>query len=353
MAGRFSILVLFLTLPLTLFPAPSQAAVGRESVVPCPESRQPCWPAAFAISPDGTTIFYGERFTGRIVRVDVATGEERLWGRIRGLATDGEQGLLGLAVDPDWPSARWVYAYYTKASPLSNRVIRARRVDGSLRKQHLATIPAASYHNGGAIHFGADRRLYVVTGDTGRPGRAQRIGNRAGKVLRMNRDGSAPRTNPYEGKLTFSFGHRNSFGITHDPQTGRLWQTENGPECNDEVNRIIGGRNFGWGGSSRCPNTNASGPRPVPPRSLFASVVAPTGAAFCEGCGLGSANEGTLLMASWNDRAIRRLELTSDRKNVVDRQTIYTNPRGILGMARGPDGRVYFSDERGIYRLVP
>ena len=160
-----------------------------------------------------------------------------------------------------------------------------------------------------------------------------------------------PSTNPFDGKHTYSFGHRNSFGITHDPQTGRVWQTENGPQCNDEVNRIIRGRNFGWGPSSACPNTNLSGPRPAKPRTLFRRVVAPTGLAFCESCGLGPDNEGNLLMGSWNDGKIRRLVISSTRKGITERRRIYRHPRGILAMEAAPDGTVYYSDMRGIYRL--
>src|SRR5207253_952063 len=85
--------------------------------------------------------------------------------------------------------------------------------------------------------------------------------------LAMTPIGGVPKDNPFKGSLVYSYGHRNSFGLAFDPKTHDLWETENGPECNDEINRIIPGRNYGWGPSENCTgtapqDTNNSGPRP-------------------------------------------------------------------------------------------
>src|SRR5437868_14595228 len=115
--------------------------------------------------------------------------------------------------------------------------------------------------------------------------------NLRGKILRLDRDGTAAAGNPH-GRI-WSFGHRNSFGFDFDPATGRLWETENGPACNDELNLIRPGKNYGWGASETCAtppapprNTNQDGPSPVLPKRLYGKVIAPTGAAFCSSCGL-------------------------------------------------------------------
>jgi glucose/arabinose dehydrogenase len=112
--------------------------------------------------------------------------------------------------------------------------------------------------------------LYSVTGDAGDPALAQQVESPGGKILRLTESGSRPADNPIPGSTAFSFGHRNSFGFTWDPQTGRLWQTENGPECDDEINLIRPGRNYGWGSASASEHlgerARPGGPgRPVQP----------------------------------------------------------------------------------------
>lgn len=352
---RRAILAIIASLALVVPPLgqrPAVAAIERRTAVPCRADNAECWPTTFAFTPDGK-IFYVERFTGQIRIHSPATGSDRAWRTVGGIATSGEQGLLGIALDPRWPRYRWVYVYYTKADPLQNRIVRFRRSrDGSFDAERLTSIPAAGNHNGGVIGFGPDGMLYAVTGDAGDPARAQDTGGKAGKVLRMTKRGRVPSDNPFSGSLAFSYGHRNSFGFAFDPRTGRLWQTENGPECDDEVNLARSGRNYGWGPASDCPGTTESGPDPVPPRVSYTPVIVPTGAAFCQGCRLGSGTGGSLLMGDFRAGAIRRLTLTSDRNDVASQDVIFDNPGGVLGMAADPDGRVYFSDQNGIYRLV-
>src|SRR5215210_7367825 len=121
-----------------------------------------------------------------------------------------------------------------------------------------------------------------------------RSNNLRGKILRLDLDGTAARGNPY-GRI-WSYGHRNSFGFTFDPETNRLWETENGPGCTDEINLIVKGANFGWGPKESCSlaqprGTNNSGPRPRHlPKRYFSSPIGITGAAFCERCGIGGVN---------------------------------------------------------------
>jgi glucose/arabinose dehydrogenase len=328
---------------------PASAAIARRRVITCGG----CWPTALAFTPGGGRMFYVERFSGEIRSYRFESGANQLWGRITNLGTTGEQGVLGIAVDPRWPRVRRLYVYYTHGKPRENRIVKLRwDDDGTPFTTVLLRIRANSNHNGGVVHFGPDGFLYAVTGDAGDPSRSQNTGSNAGKILRLTRSGKVPGGNPFAGEYAFSYGHRNSFGFTFDPQTDRVWQTENGPECDDEVNHARAGMNYGWGPSSDCPGTSESGPSPVQPETVWNPVVAPTGAAFCDGCQLGRLSRGRLLVGSWNDSRIRRLTLDSDRNDVVSRGLLYDNAAGVLAVESRPNGRVFFSDPNGIYRLV-
>jgi glucose/arabinose dehydrogenase len=352
-ALAFASLALLVVPPIGGHPA---AAANRILAVDCRNSNDQCWPAAFAFTPSGDHVFYAERFTGQIRRATLATGKDILWGKIDNVGGDGEQGVLGIALDPRWTTAfkfRWVYVYYTQESPLKNRIIRMRKLAGGGMKQALLQkVPAAGNHNGGVIHIGPDGKLWAVTGDAGQPSRSQDKDNPAGKVLRLNLTGTRPADNPIPGSKAYSYGHRNSFGFTFDPLTDDPWQTENGPGCEDEINHIRPGRNYGWGGNSECPGISTSGPNPLQPEVKYTPTIAPTGAAFCDGCLLGPAAEDDLLFGAWNDGKIRRLVLNAGRDRVVDQFVVYNNATGVLAVEAAPNGRIFFSDRNGIYRLT-
>jgi glucose/arabinose dehydrogenase len=328
--------------------SPASARIVRRAVIRC----SGCWPTAFAFTPDGGRMFYVERFTGAIRSYNFATGRRGTWGRINGLGTSGEQGLLGIAVHPRWPTVRRLYVYFTNANPLGNRLVGlAWDSDGTPKRDRLLSVEAAVNHNGGAIRFGPDGYLYAVTGDAGDPARSQNTTLNAGKVLRVGPGGGVPPDNPFPGEFAFSYGHRNSFGFAFDPRTGRLWQSENGVDC-DEVNLARRGQNYGWGPPgdvAACPD-----PRGVDPETSWnAPDIAPTGATFCIRCGLGAALRGRLLVGAWNDGRIRRLTLDSERNDIVRRGVLFDNPSGVLALASRPRARsVFFSDQNGIYRLV-
>jgi aldose sugar dehydrogenase len=321
------------------------------------------FPAAFAFAPDGR-IFFGEKNTGIINIYHPATKAITKFYTVARLSSQGEQGLLGLAVDPKYPTKPFIYAYATRTDRsgiLRDEILKIRDQSG---KGMLSSVIFASdtvagqYHDGGHIAFGPDNMLYAVVGEAHDPSNAQDVSNNTGKILRMDRKGRVPAGNPYPGKLIWSYGLRNSFGFAFDPQTGNLWETENGPECNDEVNFILKGRNYGWGPHETCStppnpplNTNQDGPNPVLPLRFFTPTVAPTGATFCSGCGLTS-SEGNLFFGDFNNGSIRRVVLTSARTGIASMAVNFTNPSGILSMQSGPDRALYFSDPNGIFKLV-
>lgn len=311
-----------------------------------------CWPAAFDFTPNGKYLFYVERFSGEVHKLNLDNRRNSRWGRVRGVGGAGEEGALGLALDPGWskgPKQRWVYLYVSGGR---NRIVRLRRrAGGGLARDQLVRFRSSQFHNGGVIDFGPDRMLYAVTGDTQRPSLAQRKKSPLGKVLRMRQNGRRAPGNPFRGSRAFSFGHRNSYGFGFDPQTGRLWQTENGPECDDEINLIVKGENYGWGGASHCPGTSESGPSPRQPKKKYNPVIAPTGLTFCRGCGLGPAAQGDLFHGDFNTGRIHRYNLNGARNDIGGQTIVLNSGAGILGMRAAPNGRIFFSDASGIYRL--
>ncbi len=318
-------------------------------------------PAAFTVTPNGSFIFYGERFTGRIMRLNPATGARTLFFRIPNVTSTGEQGLLGLSLRPSYPRDRRVWAFVTRtvSGTATNQLLRI-RADGS-GFDVLRSFPTGENHNGGRIMFGSDAKLYIVTGENGNPSRAQSLATVAGKMLRVNPDGTVPSDNPRAGSPIIGYGIRNSFGFTFDPQTGRLWETENGPQCNDEVNLIarLTLRNYGWGPSQTCSspppaprNTNRDGPSPVLPKRFFITPPALTGAAFCHLCGLSSS--GQLFFGDYNTGTIRRASLNSARTAIASQMPVYDHHGGVLGLETPADGGpIYFSTSSNIFRLKP
>jgi glucose/arabinose dehydrogenase len=216
-------------------PAPAPAQVTTEVIA---TGLQVPWGIAFL--PNGDALVT-ERTTARILRIPRGGGEPRTVRTLPGVDTAaGEGGLLGLAVSPRYRRDRWVYAYYTSAS--DNRIVRF-RLQGRVRPV-LTGIDRAFNHNGGRIDFGPDGKLYAGVGDASDGDLAQDRSSLNGKILRINRDGSVPKDNPF-GTPVWSWGHRNVQGLAWD-RKGRLWATEFGQNETDEVNLIRRGRNYGW-----------------------------------------------------------------------------------------------------------
>jgi glucose/arabinose dehydrogenase len=198
--------------------------------------------------PDGT-IIYSRRDARNVVRLDPVTGRKTDLGKVPEVdGTNGEGGLLGLAVSPDFPVAdNWLYIYHTSAT--DNRIVRIRYINGALdmttEQVLLKGIARNRFHNGGRLRYGPDGKLYAAVGDGQMELTAPQEKNSLnGKVLRLNTDGSVPSDNPF-GNYTWSYGHRNPQGLAFDSQ-GRLWEQEFGDGSEDETNLIEKGGNYGW-----------------------------------------------------------------------------------------------------------
>ncbi len=336
-------------------PVPAIAAPGVRAVR---VAKNLASPVGFTFTPTGRLV-YLERNTGWLRFRNLQTGIDHRVHRVSNVNFDGERGALGVAVHPGWPTQPFVYVFVTRNTSvgLRNQVLRIRVQNGRVGVRKLLSVAAgpASNHNGGRILFGPDKRLYVVIGDNAVSANSQdRTGNLRGKILRLNADGSVPANNP-SGKRIWAYGIRNSIGFAFDPQNGRLWESENGPSCNDEINRIVRGGNHGWGPSESCPNTNNSGPTPrILPKYTFVSTVGLTGLAFCDACGLGAGFDGDLLVGAVNDGIIRRFDLNAGRTGFdAGPLLVLDRPGPVLSLEVAPNGRIYFSDFGAIYRLAP
>ncbi|MCP3168496.1 PQQ-dependent sugar dehydrogenase [Myxococcus qinghaiensis] len=206
--------------------------------------------------PDGT-VLYGRRDAQNIVRLDPATGQKTSVGTVPNVqSTDGEGGLMGLALSPTFSTDRWLYVMHT--SPTDNRIVRIRYENGALTTSSLQVLLSGigrnKFHNGGRLRFGPDGKLYASTGDAQNAAYAQDLNNLAGKVLRLNADGTIPSDNPF-GNYVWSYGHRNPQGLAFDSQ-GRLWEQEFGNSVMDETNLIQRGGNYGW---PNCEGTVSQG----------------------------------------------------------------------------------------------
>jgi glucose/arabinose dehydrogenase len=315
------------------------------------------FPAAFTFAPDGR-IFYGIRGTGEIRVYDPGTGTDTHFFTIANVTSIGEQGLLGLTIPAGYPSPNAVYAYVTRlvSGTPQNQIVRIRN---ATQLAVLFRAPAADHHDGGHIAFSPGGKLFAVIGENNVPANAQDLSTPAGKIVRLTAGGAVPAGNPFPGSPVWASGIRNSFGFTFDPATGWLWESDNGPECNDELNLIRKGGNYGWGPAETCStpppapeDTNQDGPSPILPKRWYTPPIAPTGLTFCHGCGLGAASEGALFFGTFNTAEIRRAILGPNRGSIVSESTVYSHGSGILSVESAPDGTIYFSDAQGIFKLV-
>ena len=197
-------------------------------------------PTAMAFAPDGRLFVCLQGGQVRVIKNGTLLSTPFLSVTVN---ASGERGLLGIAFDPNFATNNWVYVYYTATSPtIHNRVSRFTAngdvaVAGSetivLELDNLST---ATNHNGGALHFGADGRLYIAVGENANPANSQTLGNMLGKILRINPNGRIPPDNPFyteaagKNRAIWALGLRNPFTFAFDPFSGRMFINDVGTE---------------------------------------------------------------------------------------------------------------------------
>jgi glucose/arabinose dehydrogenase len=223
-------------------------------------------PTAMTFAPDGRMFVAEQGGTLRVIQ-----SRHLLATPFLSLSVDsnGERGLLGVALDPHFHTNQFVYVYYTvPGSPAHNRVSRF-TADGNVAVPgsqkvllNLDPLSSATNHNGGGLHFGPGGRLYVSVGENANGANSQTLSNRLGKILRINADGSIPTTNPFYHRATgpnraiWALGLRNPFTFAFQPGTGRIFINDVGQSAFEEIDVGKGGANYGWPrceGSTGCP----------------------------------------------------------------------------------------------------
>ena len=212
-------------------------------------------PTAMAFAPDGRLFVTQQNGLLRVIKDGalLATPFASL-----SVLTGGERGLLGVALDPSFSSNGFVYVYYTTTSPaVHNRISRLTATgDVAAAGSELVLMElenlGANNHNGGALHFGPDGKLYIAVGENSNPPNSQTLANRLGKLLRINPDGSIPSDNPFfmtatgASRSIWSLGLRNPFTFSFQPGSGRLFINDVGQSTWEEINDGIAGANYGW-----------------------------------------------------------------------------------------------------------
>ncbi|MEM1218630.1 MAG: PQQ-dependent sugar dehydrogenase [Bacteroidota bacterium] len=211
-------------------------------------------PTRMTVAPDGR-IFIAEK-NGRIL---IVKNGELLPDPFLIVSVDNynERGLSGIALDPDFDTNHHFYVFYTVPGGNFNRISRfTANGDYAIPNSEEIILDleplSGTIHNGGAMAFGADGKLYVAVGDGANAENSQNLFSILGKVLRINKDGSIPFDNPFYDQLTgiyraiWAYGFRNPFTFDIQPGTGRFFLNDVGGEFWEEVNDIIGGKNYGW-----------------------------------------------------------------------------------------------------------
>ncbi|MQF65267.1 PQQ-dependent sugar dehydrogenase [SAR202 cluster bacterium AC-409-J13_OGT_754m] len=325
-------------------------------------------PWALSFAPDGRLFFTESSGTIQVISEGVL--QEPPYMQIE-VARKGEAGLLGIAIDPEFDSNKYIYVYHTYINnngKFLNRIVRL--TDHQITAVDpliiIDQIPGSSIHNGGRIKFGPDQKLYISTGDAGSKSLSQDLNSLAGKILRINKDGTIPNDNPFQDSPIYSFGHRNPQGLAWHPKTNQLFATEHGPIGHDEVNLIQPGLNYGWPEDHNVKNKREHKEiAPVLESGIY--TWAPSGAAFCTSDSLPETWKDRLLFGTL--RAKRIIRITFEPPNyqrVQNWEDMYPQRFGrIRDIVQGTDGYMYFStsnlDGRGspregddyILRIVP
>ncbi len=322
--------------------------------------------------PDGRLLITEKAGTMRIAKV---TGE--LSEPITGIPTvnpDGQGGLLGIRVDPDFDSNRMIYWVFSEKRPDGNLTAVAKgKLSADEKKIEGATViyratPAykGDLHYGGRILIDKEGNLVVSTGersDTVTRPQAQHLNSSLGKVLRITKEGKPVAGNPFEGQKDakpeiYSYGHRNVQGLAFHPVTGDLWETEFGPRGGDEVNRIEPGKNYGWptityGIEYAGPKVGAGIQQKdgmEQPVYYWDPVLSPSGITFYTGDAIPEW-KNNLFISGLSSMHIARLVIENN-KVVGEERLLSKEGQRFRDITQGKDGALYTVTDQGkLYRI--
>jgi aldose sugar dehydrogenase len=315
-------------------------------------------PVSIAFAPDGR-LFYNELRTGkiRVVQNGVLLPDPFYQFAVAG---QPETGLIGLTLDPDFAHNHYLYVFYTSVPDGAkesggtngpNEVVRL--TDGANKGTDLtpivAHLPSGPIHNAGTLRFGPDGKLYVALGENDQAMNAQDLSTLPGKILRFNADGSVPDDNPFAGQpgkqgAIWAYGLRNPYSFAFHPIGHELLAVENGPGDNDELDTIARGANYGWPPTGYKYKTGVADPIAVmnPP-------IGPTGSTFYVGDQVPEWRNDWFY-CNYHQGQLRRVHLAPDSYDRVVFEEVVKQGCS-FDVATGPDGALYYSDAKGIYRI--
>ncbi len=290
----------------------------------------------------------------------------------REVSSISEEGLMSITLDPNYAENKWIYLSlaYQKGEEIKVKVVRFVDAGDHLESEKtiIEDLPAAKFHAGSRVRFGPDGKLYITVGDGLNKDEAQNLDSLAGKILRLNADGSIPSDNPFPGSRIWSYGHRNSQGIAWHPETGEMYETEHGPSIidgppgGDEVNHIVAGANYGWPIVSHDQSEEGM----IPPIIQFTPAEPPASLMIYSG-EVFPAFKNQLFFGSLKGEGLMQIQIdTDDPDLVLQAEKLPGIDVGrIRNVIQGPDGFIYFSnsnqDGRGkpsdtddrIFRIIP
>lgn len=298
-----------------------------------------------AIAPDGRIFVCQQGGALRVIKNGVLLPTPFLTVTVN---SDSERGLLGVALDPAFDSNHFVYVYYTATTPtIHNRVSRFTAngdiaAPGESQILNLENLSAGN-HNGGAIHFGPDGKLYVAVGENANASNAQTLTNRLGKMLRINANGTIPADNPFvttqgASPEIWALGLRNPFTFAFNPGGAEMFINDVGGSSFEEINDGVSGANYGW------PNTEGETDNPLfrSPRYAYANDAATcaiSGGAFYSPATLQFPSDyaGDYFFADVCAGWIKRLDLATNEVT-----TFATGIAAPVDLQVGSDGSLYY-----------
>ena len=300
-------------------------------------------------------IWMSER-GGRISRIDPQTGNTEFSYQVSDVETNNEGGMLGMALHPNFQSNGFLYVVYDyrKNGTYTEKLVRYTYANNTLSNPLILIngIEATSNHDGSRLWItnDANPKIFMTTGDALNQSLPQNVNARNGKVLRLNLDGSFPSDNPFPNNPVWSYGHRNGQGLVM--ANNILYESEHGPDTEDEVNIIEKGRNYGWpdvkgpcdgSETSFCTANNIK----EPAWSSGGGTLAVCGMDYYNS-DLISQWKNSLLMLTLKNSSIRQLKLSGDGKTITSTQTFFKDSWGRLrDICVSPSGKVYVCTSNG------
>jgi aldose sugar dehydrogenase len=298
-------------IPQPIFNSSMNNTNGDKGIAVVAENLQTPW--SLVLSKDGR-VFFTERIgTIRMLNANGTLAHDPV-GYIR-VDQVGEGGLLGIDLHPNFISNHEIYIYhtYSNSSGIYNRVMLLVENENKIVDSQIILdgIPGGRFHDGGRLKFGPDNKLYISTGDAGFAELSQNKSSLAGKILRINDDGTIPIDNPFPGSAIYAYGFRNVQGLTWHPETRELYASDHGATGNDEINLVRAGSNYGWP-YEECSNNG----KYTAPVICFNPSIAPSGIAIPNSSKLGY--NGDLLLATLKGSQLRSIDLyTGEQNNIL------------------------------------